>query len=69
MILDDLKGQSLHSHLVEFHAQDSAVVAKKSDKMLEMFHFMEHDRMDLGWSVKEGTRPHTHRGMRDRTPR
>lgn len=64
MVIEDLKGQSLRDHLVEFHAQDSAEVAKKNERSLDMFHFIQHDRMNLGWSVTTGTRAHTHRGMR-----
>ena len=64
MVVEDLKGQSLRDHLVEFHAQDSAEVTKKDDGTLDLFHFIQHDRMNLRWSVKTGTRPHAHRGMR-----
>lgn len=64
MILDDLKGQFLRNHLVEFHAQNHKDVAEKDDKSLDMFHFLQHDRMNLRWSVGGDTRPHTHRGMR-----
>lgn len=63
MVLENLKGQSLRDHLVEFHAQDSTEVAKKDYSALEMFHFMQHDRMNQGWSVAKGTRPHTHHRM------
>ncbi len=63
MILDDVKGQSLRTHLVEFHAQNPADVAEKDERTLDMFHFIQHERMHLGWLVKNGTRPHAHRGM------
>lgn len=64
MVLEDLTGQSLRNHLVECHAQDSTEVTNKDDRTLGLFHFIQHDRMNLGWSVKAGTRLHTHRGMR-----
>ncbi len=63
MVLEDLKGQSLRDHLVEFHAQDPEEVAKHDERSLDLFHFMQHERMNWRWRVKEGTRPHTHRGM------
>ena len=64
MVVEDLKGQSLRDHLAGFHAQNPVDVAEKDDRTLDMFHFIQHDRMNLGWTVKAGTRPHTHRGMR-----
>ena len=63
VVLEDMKGQSLRDHLVEFHAQDPAEVAEKDDRTLDMFHFLQHDRMNLGWTVEAGTHPNTHRGM------
>ncbi len=63
MVFENLTGQSLRNHLVEFHGQDSVEVEKKDDRTLDMFHFIQHDRMNLGWSVQVGTYPHAHRGM------
>ncbi len=63
MTLKDVKGQSLRSHLTEFHGQEAAVVAQKDDNALDLFHFMQHDHMRLGRAVSAGTRAHTHQGM------
>ena len=47
-------------HLVDFHGEDPQEVAKKDRRTLEMYHFIQHDRMGFGWSINEKTRLHVH---------
>ena len=50
----------LREHLTTLHGQDPEVVAAKDIQASELWHFMIHDRMRVGWSVPEGTITHSH---------
>jgi hypothetical protein len=41
--------QALRKHIETSHGQDPETIAKVSDETLEMWHFMDHDRLNHNW--------------------